>query len=131
MTTDATEIELFNTHAPTQCSGRPCTLHRPTNHGFRDRAIRWNQETGVFLRECFHNEWVLDPDQYEYLGEDRIEPLCCGYTLKGGPRIRCEHCDDIIRSMHRHDYKVCSCGATAVDGGTAYTRLIGAGVVVD
>ena len=31
-------------------------------------------------------------------------------------------CGDIIESFSVHDYKVCSCGACAVDGGHEYLR---------
>lgn len=36
-------------------------------------------------------------------------------------------CDkkEIIESTHVHDFKRCSCGDVAVDGGDAYSRLIG------
>ena len=36
--------------------------------------------------------------------------------------IRCNYCGDIIESTHRHDYKTCSCGRVAVDGGHDYLR---------
>lgn len=36
--------------------------------------------------------------------------------------IRCKHCGDIIESYHVHDFKFCSCGACAVDGGHDYLR---------
>lgn len=36
--------------------------------------------------------------------------------------IRCKHCGDVIESIHVHDYKTCSCGACAVDGGHDYLR---------
>lgn len=36
--------------------------------------------------------------------------------------IRCKHCGDVIESVHVHDYKTCSCGAYAVDGGHDYLR---------
>jgi NTP pyrophosphatase (non-canonical NTP hydrolase) len=39
--------------------------------------------------------------------------------------IKCEKCGDVIRSRHRHDYRDCSCGSCAVDGGTDYRRLRG------
>lgn len=31
--------------------------------------------------------------------------------------IRCKHCGDIIESVSVHDFKFCSCGSVAVDGG--------------
>ena len=36
--------------------------------------------------------------------------------------IKCNHCGDIIESKYTHDFKWCSCGAVAVDGGLSYTR---------
>ena len=35
-------------------------------------------------------------------------------------KIKCKHCGDIIESKHVHDFKWCSCGAVAVDGGHYY-----------
>lgn len=40
-------------------------------------------------------------------------------------RIKCLKCGDIIESEYRHDYKTCSCGACAVDGGHDYLRRCG------
>ena len=36
--------------------------------------------------------------------------------------IRCKHCGDILESYSVHDFKLCSCGACAVDGGHEYLR---------
>ena len=36
--------------------------------------------------------------------------------------IKCVHCGDIIESKHCHDFKWCSCGKVAVDGGLDYLR---------
>jgi len=40
-------------------------------------------------------------------------------------RIRCRKCGDTIESTYRHDFKWCSCGAVAVDGGLDYLRRLG------
>lgn len=37
-------------------------------------------------------------------------------------RIKCLKCGDVIESDTVHDYKECSCGACAVDGGHEYLR---------
>lgn len=37
-------------------------------------------------------------------------------------QIKCKKCGDLIESVHVHDYKRCSCGAVAVDGGKEYMR---------
>lgn len=40
-------------------------------------------------------------------------------------KVQCIHCDDIIESTHRHDFKMCKCGKIGVDGGKEYLRRIG------
>ena len=40
-------------------------------------------------------------------------------------KIQCKKCKDIIESKHVHDFKWCSCGAVAVDGGLEYLRRVG------
>ena len=40
-------------------------------------------------------------------------------------KIKCLHCDEIIESKSHYDFKRCSCGACAVDGGTSYLRRLG------
>lgn len=37
-------------------------------------------------------------------------------------KIRCKSCGDIIESTNVHDFKFCSCGKVAVDGGHEYLR---------
>jgi hypothetical protein len=34
----------------------------------------------------------------------------------------CPVCHEVVESTHRHDYRRCSCGNIAVDGGKEYTR---------
>ena len=36
--------------------------------------------------------------------------------------IKCKFCGDIIISEHRHDFKYCSCGRVAIDGGHDYLK---------
>lgn len=40
-------------------------------------------------------------------------------------KIKCKKCGDIIESKSTNDYKKCSCGAVAVDGGAEYLKRIG------
>ena len=40
-------------------------------------------------------------------------------------KIKCKKCGDIMESTYRHDFKVCKCGALAVDGGHDYLRRCG------
>lgn len=40
-------------------------------------------------------------------------------------RAKCLLCGDIVESVSVHDYRECSCGAMAVDGGKSYLRRMG------
>lgn len=40
-------------------------------------------------------------------------------------RIRCRKCGETIESETVHDFRYCSCGACAVDGGKDYLRRCG------
>lgn len=37
-------------------------------------------------------------------------------------KIKCNYCEDVIVSEHRHDFKYCKCGKVAVDGGNDYLK---------
>lgn len=37
-------------------------------------------------------------------------------------KIKCNHCNGIIESLHRHDFNWCKCGIVAVDGGKDYLK---------
>ena len=39
--------------------------------------------------------------------------------------IQCKKCGDIIESKSTYDFKMCTCGACAVDGGREYLRRVG------
>ena len=39
--------------------------------------------------------------------------------------IRCKKCSEVIEGKSVHDFKFCSCGASAVDGGHEYLRRCG------
>lgn len=41
---------------------------------------------------------------------------------------QCSECNDIVESKSVHDFRKCSCGALAVDGGLEYSRLLGRGI---
>ena len=37
-------------------------------------------------------------------------------------KVKCLKCEDTIESTHVHDFKWCSCGSIAVDGGHEYIK---------
>lgn len=36
----------------------------------------------------------------------------------------CDACNTLVVSISRHDYRECSCGSVAVDGGGEYSRVV-------
>ena len=130
-----TEATLRGVHPETGCSGRECVIHKPSNHALRGQPLQWDGEQALFYRLCPDGSWVLDPDQYEFIRTDlpgKLVAHCCGYVYdSGGPVVKCELCEDLIMSEHRHDFVRCECGSTAVDGGADYTRVVGPGRVLN
>lgn len=37
-------------------------------------------------------------------------------------KIKCTHCNDVIESVHTHDFKTCQCGTVSIDGGKSYLK---------
>jgi len=50
------------------------------------------------------------------------------YRYQAG--IYCPNCHEVIYSVRRYDYRVCSCELCSVDGGRDYLRTNGAGKIV-
>lgn len=91
--------------------------------------LRWLYE-GWGAHVCPHCGFGNRRD--EYIGEPYRHCPGCGKRLKKPivkmlrrNAIRCNKCGDEIESRTTHDYKACSCGACAVDGGLDYTKRIG------
>lgn len=40
-------------------------------------------------------------------------------------RIKCKHCGNVLESNNRYDFKLCSCGKVAIDGGHFYLKRSG------
>lgn len=38
--------------------------------------------------------------------------------------VKCLECKAVVRSLHRHDFRTCRCGAVSVDGGPDYQRIL-------
>jgi hypothetical protein len=45
-------------------------------------------------------------------------------------QVRCPRCVQVIASLHVHDLQFCECGATGIDGGRDYMRLIGTSAIL-
>ena len=40
-------------------------------------------------------------------------------------KVKCVYCGDILESKNNNDFKKCSCGAVAIDGGHEFLKRIG------
>jgi len=38
--------------------------------------------------------------------------------------VQCPNCEEVLVSLHRHDFRQCSCGDLAIDGGSDYCRIV-------
>lgn len=101
---------LSNVHLPSQCSGRHCPLHHPSDHHLRGEQLYFN---GRYMIRRVGGELFLDPDDYHSKMDS--EAILQNSAL-------CLQCGDVIESRNRHDFQTCSCGNVSVDGGLSYIR---------
>lgn len=108
---------IYAVHKSTQCYGEVCPIHAPSGHKLIDYPLTFDPMIGSFFRDV-DGELVIDPDDYRLNrnGEVILSNV-----------IQCNHCGSTIESTHQHDFRYCSCGRVAVDGGAAYLRRLGSG----
>ena len=108
-------------------------------HGLTEMQCEAYEAHRIFMRQRDH--WLALDRLYRELGGTkrgdlvpRLErpgrPIACspygaGVTTRNA--VRCLHCDDVIESLHRHDFKRCRCGHVTVDGGPEYKRRLWSG----
>lgn len=71
---------LVNVHSATQCMGRACCLHNPSDHALRDAPLQWRGDIGIMERVCEHGIGHPDPDDLAYRNSVR-KP---GYSADSG-----------------------------------------------
>lgn len=85
--------------------------------GMQELAARYTRE-GVL-----HDATMVE---YEAAADKGAFARALAARLHVGPLrtngARCLGCGDEIHSLHRHDFRTCTCGAVSVDGGTWYAR---------
>ena len=59
-------MRLINVHAPSECQGRPCCIHHPSDHPLADAPLHWRPDKRVMERICPHGVGHDDPDDYAY-----------------------------------------------------------------
>jgi hypothetical protein len=67
---------LRNVHPRSECAGRTCVVHNPSDHLMRDWPMIWRSDKGLMERACPHGIGHPDPDDLYYK------------ELVGGPDMR-------------------------------------------
>lgn len=79
---DDTGQKLSGVHSRYDCLGRPCVIHRPSDHYMSTWPRRWNPEIRRMDRLCVHGHEHPDPDDAEFwlqhIGMDKSEHDCDG-----------------------------------------------------
>ena len=57
---------LDNVHDESQCNGRNCAIHNPSDHHMKDWPLHWREDRRFFERICEHGVGHPDPDEIEY-----------------------------------------------------------------
>lgn len=60
------DVHLWDVHPGSQCAGRPCVLHNPTDHHMSGWRLHYRDDRNIFERICPHGIGHPDPDQEEY-----------------------------------------------------------------
>lgn len=72
-------------------------------------------QTGVPIDQPKQHYW-----QYGWQTEEERKKYNVGQIFVNA--AICHLCEDFIRSNNKHDFKYCSCGNVAVDGGSWYAK---------
>ena len=110
--------------------------YRFSTHSLLSSALEiWQDAPVTLLREhyCCHPKIINFCNQKFYHGQLIVMTKDHQKCTKGRrimPKIirnaiRCKKCGDVIESKTVHDFKFCSCGSCAVDGGHDYLRRCG------
>lgn len=113
--TEMPDGRMLTHHNASVCAGQHCPLHNPSDHEYRQYPLDWDSLTGVMIRLLPSGETVIDPDEYRLHQKERYLYI---------NRAVCNKCYEAVASVHRHDFKTCSCGNLSVDGGHDYPRRV-------
>ena len=68
----------------------------------------------------------MKDDLFNYLvATDELDEFLWYKTKIISNKIKCINCGDILESKSPNDFKRCSCGKVAIDGGHDYLKRIG------
>lgn len=111
---DEEPYEVHGIHLSSECIGRHCVIHDPSDHAYRDWNLVWGFDG--FTR------WNPETD------EEEVDPDAAAFRARfAGAKIRClsPGCGEVIQSLHRHHMVWCKGKHVAVDGGSDYLRIVG------
>lgn len=81
---------LVNVHSESECEGRGCPIHHPSDHHMKDWPMNWRNDRNLMERMCKHGVGHPDPDDLAYKesvgpGSSRWESIhgCCGCCVEG------------------------------------------------
>lgn len=60
---------ITNVHLPTECAGRPCAVHHPSEHHMSGWTQRFRPDRLMIERVCEHRIGHPDPDHMAWLDE--------------------------------------------------------------
>lgn len=104
---------VANPHRDTDCSGRHCPIHNPSDHEYRDYPLDFNGVHMVRIDPTVEGGVRIDPDDYVYQSTGSAILENSAY---------CHKCKEDVVSESRHEAARCSCGNILVDGGHSYFK---------
>lgn len=72
-----------------------------------------------------HKDHITDYHDFLSISTSKYEREKLGIGDIWINAIVCLSCGDYVRSRNRHDFRYCTCGSIAVDGGSFYQRIVG------
>lgn len=75
---------VFRCHSASQCDGRTCCIHHPSEHPLRHQPLQWRGDMGGYVeRVCSHGIGHPDPDdimvrRYGAPGAHSCDGCCVG-----------------------------------------------------
>ena len=122
-------------------------LYKPNYYGFHHKAVakKFGGELTFVNEFCVYGEdqpvavyhaarpnRKLGHKKYLLLQTQEGKTLVRGLSARDMAKfkyqtgVHCLKCDEVIYSVTRHDYRLCECGKSMIDGGRDYTRWSGA-----
>jgi len=60
-------VQPLITHSASECAGRACCVHNPSNHHMKYWPQVWRADRFLMERTCVHGQGHPDPDHLSYM----------------------------------------------------------------